>query len=130
MVYEAQGLTSARQQPSNSGLRKCCGIRPRSIDFFFEVRTVSALNHPNIYTIYAVEKADDQSFTAKIIGGPEPCPTLASGPLPPDRLLDVGIQLADALDAALEEQHSSRYQAGKWFPHAARAGKDSREAQP
>ena len=64
VVYEAQGLTSARQQPSNSCLRKCCGIRPRSIDFFFEVRTVSALNHPNICTIYALEKADDQSFTA------------------------------------------------------------------
>jgi serine/threonine protein kinase len=32
--------------------------------FLFEVPTASALNHPNICTIYAVENADDQSFTA------------------------------------------------------------------
>jgi len=120
--------------PDSSPQIPACGNvagsdRARSISFLkcapYRLLTIRTFN-----TIYAVEKADDQSFTAKIIGGPEPCPTLASGPLPPDRLLDVGIQLADALDAALEEQHSSRYQAGKWFPHAARAGKDSREAQP
>jgi hypothetical protein len=32
--------------------------------FLFEARTASALNHPNIGTIYAVENADDQSFMA------------------------------------------------------------------
>jgi non-specific serine/threonine protein kinase len=93
------------------------------------VRTASALNHPDICTIYAVENADGQSFIAmELLEGQNLDQRLGSGPLPLDRLLDVGIQLADALDAALEEHHSSQYQTGKCFPHAARAGKDSRDA--
>ena len=66
-----------------------------------EARAASALNHPNICTIYAVENADDQSFIAmELLEGQNLDQRLGSGPLPLDRLLDVGIQLADALDAA------------------------------
>ena len=74
--------------------------------FLLEARTASALNHPNICTIYAVEKArlenqPEQSFIAmELLEGETLDRRLASGPVPLDRLLDWSIQLADALDAA------------------------------
>ena len=74
--------------------------------FLLEARTASALNHPNICTIYAVETAavesgEVQSFIAmELLEGQSLDQKLYSGPLPIDRLLDIAIQLADALDAA------------------------------
>src|ERR1700688_5036801 len=74
--------------------------------FLLEARTASALNHPNICTIYAVEKArlenqHEQSFIAmELLEGETLDRRLASGPVPLDRLLEWSIQLADALDAA------------------------------
>jgi eukaryotic-like serine/threonine-protein kinase len=73
--------------------------------FLLEARTASALNHPNICTIYAVEKVQtengEQSFIAmELLEGETLDRRLGAGPLPLDRLLDWGIQLADALDAA------------------------------
>jgi serine/threonine protein kinase/dipeptidyl aminopeptidase/acylaminoacyl peptidase len=72
--------------------------------FLLEARTTSALNHPNICTIYAVEKAEGenaQSFIAmELLEGQNLDAKLHTGPLPVDRLLDIVIQLADALDAA------------------------------
>jgi serine/threonine protein kinase len=73
--------------------------------FLFEARTASALNHPNICTIYAVEKVQiengqQQSFIAMELLEGETLDRRVGSPLPLDRLLDWGIQLADALDAA------------------------------
>src|SRR5262249_27324356 len=74
--------------------------------FMLEARTASALNHPNICTIYAVENApgeggESQSFIAmELLEGQNLAEKLYSGPVPLDRMLDIGIQLADALDAA------------------------------
>jgi serine/threonine protein kinase len=74
--------------------------------FLLEARTASALNHPNLCTIYAVEKArlenqHEQSFIAmELLEGETLDRRLASGPVPLDRLLEWSIQLADALDAA------------------------------
>ena len=72
--------------------------------FLLEARTASALNHPNICTIYAVEKSESEavpSFIAmELLEGQSLDQKLYTGPLPTDRLLDIAIQLADALDAA------------------------------
>src|SRR5258708_9248099 len=73
--------------------------------FLLEARTASALNHPNICTIYAVEKVlidnESQSFIAmELLEGDTLDRRLSAGAMPLDRLLDWGIQLADALDAA------------------------------
>ena len=74
--------------------------------FLLEARTASALNHPNICTIYAVENTagqggEPQSFIAmELLEGQSLDQKLTTGPLPVDRLLDIAIQLADALDAA------------------------------
>ena len=74
--------------------------------FLLEARTASALNHPNICTIYAVEKVvleneQSQSFIAmELLEGGTLDQRLGSGPMALDRLLDWGIQMTDALDAA------------------------------
>src|SRR2546428_725313 len=69
--------------------------------FLFEARAASALNHPNICTIYAVENSDGQSFIAmELLEGQSLDHKLLGPPLPLDRLLDISIQLTEALEAA------------------------------
>src|SRR5260370_12092755 len=61
--------------------------------FLFEARAASALNHPNICTIYAVENADDQTFIAmELLEGQTLDQRLGSGAVPLGRRLDSGIQ--------------------------------------
>jgi len=74
--------------------------------FLLEARTASALNHPNICTIYAVEKVELEKGNAQVfiamelLEGETLDRRLSASLMPVDRLLDWGIQLADALDAA------------------------------
>jgi serine/threonine protein kinase/sugar lactone lactonase YvrE len=101
VVYEAQDLTLGRRVALKFLPPEMLRDQTALDRFLFEARTASTLNHPNICTIYAVEKAGDQSFIAmELLEGQNLDQRLGSGPLPLDRLLDVGIQLADALDAA------------------------------
>lgn len=101
VVYEAQDLTLGRRVALKF-LPPELAREASALDrFLLEARAASALNHPNICTIYAVEKDGDQSFISmELIEGQGLDTKLHSGPLPVDRLLDISIQLADALDAA------------------------------
>ena len=69
--------------------------------FIREARAASALNHPGICTIHAIEEQDGRTFIAmELLEGQSLDKVLTQAPLPIPRVLEIGMQLADALDAA------------------------------
>jgi eukaryotic-like serine/threonine-protein kinase len=105
IVYEAQDLDLQRRVALKF-LPPQLSRDQNALDrFLLEARAASALNHPNICTIYAVEKVEvegnTQSFIAmELLEGETLDRRLNLGAVPLDRLLEWCIQLADALDAA------------------------------
>jgi serine/threonine-protein kinase len=68
--------------------------------FEHEAQSASALNHPNIVTIYTVAEEDEVTFiTMELVHG-ETLRRLMAAPLPLQTVLDISIQLAAALAAA------------------------------
>src|SRR5580698_1312376 len=69
--------------------------------FLREARAASALNHPGICTIYAIEEYEERTFIAmELLEGEGLDRIVAKGSMPVARTTEIGIQLADALDAA------------------------------
>ena len=66
-----------------------------------EARAASALNHPGICTVYAIDQHEGQHFIAmELLEGETLGERLHRGPFELSQLLDVGIQISDALESA------------------------------
>jgi eukaryotic-like serine/threonine-protein kinase len=101
VVYEADDAKLGRKVALKFLPPELARDKPALDRFQREARAASALNHPNICTIYAIEEANGEYFIAmELLEGESLDCRIAANPPSLDGLLDIGVQVADALDAA------------------------------
>ena len=69
-----------------------------------EAEVLARLNHPNIASIYGLEKSDGTAaLVMELVEGPTLADRIAQGPIPLDEALPIAKQIAEALEAAHEQ---------------------------
>lgn len=100
-VYRARDLRLGREVALKVLPDDVAADANRLARFELEARTVASLNHPNIVTLFSVEDVGDIRFlTMELVAGKSLDQHVVPDGLPVDRVVELGIALAEALTAA------------------------------
>jgi serine/threonine protein kinase len=101
VVYEAEDSRLGRKVAVkflSEEMERDPGVLER---FQREARAASALNHPGICTVHAIEQHERQHFIVmELVEGETLAQKMARGPLAIGEVLELGVQIADALESA------------------------------
>jgi eukaryotic-like serine/threonine-protein kinase len=101
VVYEAEDTRLGRRVAIKVLPAEACCDAQAMERFLREARIVSSLNHPHICTLHDIgEHEGEQFMVMELIEGEPLKARIARGALPVDEAVELGLQVADALDAA------------------------------
>jgi serine/threonine protein kinase len=101
VVYEAEDTRLGRHVALKLLAPEACSDPAAMERFLREARIVSSLSHPHICTLHDIgTHAGQQFMVMELLEGESLKQRISRSPLPLDDLLELGVQIADALDAA------------------------------